>query len=343
MPSKRQPKRSATTPPTSAVARRDDAALQRVTRLATLALRTPVAAVSIVQGAQETFPAVVGSPPPPTSLPPSRSLAIHVIDAGEPVVFDDVREAGEASLAAAALELGWTAFAGAPIRAGDDGPLGMLAVADTVPRDWSPEDILILSELAGLVSADLAHRRRADADARSASALRRLSLIDDATGLYNRRAFVMLARQQFKLAHRMGRDLLFVFVNIEASGPVRETRVTPHTAATLKAVATCMQETFRESDIIARIGPSEFAALALEGERTGDDVMTARVQRALEELPSLGPESRRSVSVGSARYDPRRPSSILELLMRADAQLGDRRRRRQQATQLDSGPRGGDT
>jgi hypothetical protein len=53
------------------------------------------------------------------------------------------------------------------------------------------------------------------------------------------------------------------------------------------------------------------------GKLSADDVIATRIRSAFEDLPDGA-----AVSIGLARYDPRRPSSILELLMRADAETG---------------------
>ena len=46
-------------------------------------------------------------------------------------------------------------------------------------------------------------------------ALRALSLIDDLTGLYNRRGFSALAQQELKKANRMKRGMLLLFADVD--------------------------------------------------------------------------------------------------------------------------------
>ncbi|MHB8918128.1 MAG: PAS domain S-box protein, partial [Desulfocucumaceae bacterium] len=45
--------------------------------------------------------------------------------------------------------------------------------------------------------------------------LRALTLVDDLTGLYNRRGFITLAQQQLKIARRMSRDMLLLFADVD--------------------------------------------------------------------------------------------------------------------------------
>ena len=80
-----------------------------------------------------------------------------------------------------------------------------------------------------------------------------------------------------------------------------------------------LEETFRESDIIARIGGDEFVVLAVETNGSPAEVLIHRLQENLAARNARG--GRRyelSFSVGLARYDPERPCSIEELLAQAD-------------------------
>ncbi len=53
------------------------------------------------------------------------------------------------------------------------------------------------------------HRRKAEEE------LRGLSLVDELTGLYNRRGFLTLAEQQLKIANRMQRSMLLLFADLD--------------------------------------------------------------------------------------------------------------------------------
>ena len=88
--------------------------------------------------------------------------------------------------------------------------------------------------------------------------------------------------------------------------------------------------TFRDSDIVGRMGGDEFAVLAVGAGGAGEAV-TARLQRALnarlkkEESPFPV-----SVSVGCVRYDPQDPCSLDEVLAKADAAMYEQKRLRRE-------------
>jgi diguanylate cyclase (GGDEF)-like protein/putative nucleotidyltransferase with HDIG domain len=84
--------------------------------------------------------------------------------------------------------------------------------------------------------------------------------------------------------------------------------------------ANILTETFRETDIIARIGGDEFGVLAMEGRRDGAEMLISRLQENLDTHNAREKCSYKlSLSMGIARYDPECPCSIDELLARADS------------------------
>jgi len=84
-------------------------------------------------------------------------------------------------------------------------------------------------------------------------------------------------------------------------------------------IANILQKTFRESDLIARIGGDEFAVLAVETEETNTDIITTRLLESLKNYNAGRKQAYNlSVSIGISRYDPGYPCSIDDLLARAD-------------------------
>ena len=53
--------------------------------------------------------------------------------------------------------------------------------------------------------------------------LRTMSLIDDLTGLYNRRGFFTLAQQQMKLTERTKKDMLLFFADLDKMKQINDT------------------------------------------------------------------------------------------------------------------------
>src|SRR5205085_6171671 len=91
-----------------------------------------------------------------------------------------------------------------------------------------------------------------------------LALQDELTGLYNRRGFLALAERQLKLARRSGRSLLLFFIDVDGLKDINDAFGHGEGDAALKCTAEALETTFRDSDVIARFGGDEFAALAIE-------------------------------------------------------------------------------
>lgn len=176
---------------------------------------------------------------------------------------------------------------------------------------------------------------------RAEQALRTLSLMDDLTGLDNRRGFLLLAEQQLKLADRTKKGLLLVFCGLDGLKSTNDNLGHAEGDQVLIATAQVLKSTFRESDIIGRIAGDEFAVLAVEASSAGPEALAARLQESVEAFNAKGHRPwKLSLSVGIARYDPESPCSLDALLSRADSLMYEHKRSKRggMTTRL---PRGG--
>lgn len=149
--------------------------------------------------------------------------------------------------------------------------------------------------------------------------LERLALVDDLTGLYNRRGFLTLGAQQLLLADRQRTQCLILFADVDDLKGVNDALGHHEGDRLLCDTAAVLRETFRKSDVIGRIGGDEFCVLLAGG---SDDVETVerRLGEELERLNAAAPGRpyALSLSVGAVRYDPEFPRPLGELLGRAD-------------------------
>jgi diguanylate cyclase (GGDEF)-like protein len=159
------------------------------------------------------------------------------------------------------------------------------------------------------------------------SALRSLSLIDDLTGLYNRRGFSDLGEQYLKLARRTGRSATLIFIDVDRFKTINDTLGHHMGDRALLRIADILRQTFRRSDIIGRLGGDEFAVLAPESSGDPPELLVHRVKGAVREFDSASPEPYRlSVSVGVARFDGDALVRLDDLLERADAAMYEEKR-----------------
>ncbi|HEX3770040.1 MAG TPA: diguanylate cyclase [Polyangiaceae bacterium] len=161
------------------------------------------------------------------------------------------------------------------------------------------------------------------------SELKQLSLVDELTGLCNRRAFLSLASHQLTVARRTGRPVALFFVDLDGLKEINDDLGHDHGDTALREAGMILRESFRGSDIIARLGGDEFAVLALDTDAQRCDAAVARLMGRLEELNAdTGRSYHLSMSIGSCVPSPIDSDSLEALLARADGAMYEEKRRR---------------
>jgi diguanylate cyclase (GGDEF)-like protein/PAS domain S-box-containing protein len=164
-----------------------------------------------------------------------------------------------------------------------------------------------------LIARDITDRKRMQEELLS------LSLTDQLTGLHNRRGFLSLAEQQFKVSVRRKTGMLLFFADLDGLKWINDTLGHEEGDKALIEAATVLKETFRDSDIIARLGGDEYAALTVDIPKVNYKVFTNRLQSLIDIRNNHGNRRYKlSISVGCSRYDPENPCSIEELMATAD-------------------------
>jgi diguanylate cyclase (GGDEF)-like protein len=163
------------------------------------------------------------------------------------------------------------------------------------------------------------------------SALRSLSLIDDLTGLYNRRGFTELGVQFLKLARRSGRGASLLFLDLDRFKAINDAHGHHVGDRALVQVGDILRSVFRRSDLLARVGGDEFAVLAPASSDEPADMLEARVRLGLEQFNQSGAEPYRlHASRGMVSCQAADRASLDELLASADGAMYDEKRRKRQ-------------
>ena len=154
-----------------------------------------------------------------------------------------------------------------------------------------------------------------------------ISLHDELTGLYNRRGFFTLAEHLLKTAKRQQAGLFMLYCDLDGLKGINDALGHQKGDWALIDAANILKETFRGSDIIARIGGDEFVVMPIE--TTGDnlEVVINRLEKAVEmDNTRSKREYRLSISTGTAYFDPLSPCTIDELLSKADRLMYEQKR-----------------
>ena len=149
--------------------------------------------------------------------------------------------------------------------------------------------------------------------------LRTLTLTDSLTGLYNRRGFMTFAEQHLKVANRMRSKIYMLYADLDDLKRINDAFGHQEGDEALKGTARLLEETFRESDIISRIGGDEFVVMPIKDAEENIAPITERLKSNLERY-NIRKDRKYvlSVSVGITYYDPDSPITVEELLSQCD-------------------------
>jgi diguanylate cyclase (GGDEF)-like protein/PAS domain S-box-containing protein len=160
-------------------------------------------------------------------------------------------------------------------------------------------------------------------------ALRTLALIDELTGLYNRRGFMSLAERQLSLARRKKQPLVLIAADVDDLKGINDRFGHAAGDEALVAAAGVLRQTYREADIVARLGGDEFTVFPLEA---SSDSAPLLIERLGSNLRRYNDEHRKeftlSLSTGVALLEGDLSKGLPQLLSEADSQLYQQKRAR---------------
>ncbi|HQK26081.1 MAG TPA: GGDEF domain-containing protein, partial [Synergistaceae bacterium] len=151
---------------------------------------------------------------------------------------------------------------------------------------------------------------------------------DALTGLFNRRGFFKIAPGRLSLAERMDLAVVCFFADLDNFKQVNDLLGHEEGDQVLREAAEVLKKTFRESDLLARIGGDEFAVLMVQdrGEKWDGESACAQVKARLERNLELchGRSSRPyrlAMSVGFAVAQKVQGISLDALVAEADGKM----------------------
>ena len=201
----------------------------------------------------------------------------------------------------------WGSAMIAPQRAlAADSPLAAVLAADAGTAE--PGYCLIVRDMTG--------QRDAAEEARHAA------VCDHLTGIGNRRAFFEAAETELRRWQRLPRPLSLLLIDVDHFKRVNDSHGHPVGDAVLRHIAGLMGTTFRQIDLVARIGGEEFAVLLPAADLASAQRAAERLRAALEAQPAptdAGPVGC-TVSIGISTMDDT-TGSVDALLKRADDAL----------------------
>jgi diguanylate cyclase (GGDEF)-like protein len=175
------------------------------------------------------------------------------------------------------------------------------------PLDWGHATLLVLVGCAVAGSLRAVTRESQALSTR----LRVEAVVDDLTGLLNRRGWRDAGGRELARAKRSGRPVGMLLLDLDNLKEINDTRGHDEGDRVLRETADRMRLALRAGDVLARLGGDEFVVLLTDA--THDEVAAA-AERLSELTPELG-----SFSAGLASWDG--SESLEEMLRRCDVAL----------------------
>ncbi len=159
--------------------------------------------------------------------------------------------------------------------------------------------------------------------------LRNLSLTDELTGLYNRRGFFTLAEQHIKASLRSGNEISLIYSDMDGLKIINDTFGHETGSEAIKQTANILQQTFRASDIIARIGGDEFVILESQIPSSGFGTGVKRLEDNISQFNKTGDfPFELSLSIGTTQISVEEDFSIQRFLAQADVMMYEKKRQK---------------
>jgi diguanylate cyclase (GGDEF)-like protein/PAS domain S-box-containing protein len=167
-----------------------------------------------------------------------------------------------------------------------------------------------------LVIRDITDKREASENFRQAASC------DHLTGIANRRTFFEAAELELERWRRSPRPLAVILFDADNFKRINDTYGHPAGDAVLRHLATTLSNTFRQVDIVARVGGEEFAVLLPSTDLASAASIAERVRRKIAAHPVAvdGASISYTISGGVALMGAGM-SGLDDLLKRADAAL----------------------
>ena len=138
-----------------------------------------------------------------------------------------------------------------------------------------------------------------------------------------------LVQQEMRIANRLGRDAVLFLVDMDDLKVINDRHGHHAGDQAIRDTADILRRSFRESDVLSRIGGDEFVIFMIEHSDVDPGTLARRLQDILRIFNS---QTARpyvlSLSIGWTRYEAGNPSTIDELMRQADAFMYERKRTR---------------
>jgi diguanylate cyclase (GGDEF)-like protein len=212
---------------------------------------------------------------------------------------------------------GWKgSIIGLPLKAGPQ-LVGVMNIAYKTRQKFSEDRLRVLGLLVDQAAIAIMNARLHDL-------VKHQATTDPLTGLANRRAFTDQLDDEIRRSSRYNHPFALLLLDLDGFKAVNDNFGHPTGDITLQKVATCLQNSIRDTDFLARYGGDEFAMILPETKKAQVFSLVGKIDEALTrcEMPwtKSGNPQKVSLSVGISSY-PDEARDAQSLIAKADVEL----------------------
>jgi diguanylate cyclase (GGDEF)-like protein len=295
----------------------------RITRMATKVLNTPIALVSLVADDHQWFKSAFGIDTKTTSR--DISFCGHAIVSDGPLIVENALDDERFRTNPLVVdEPQIRAYAGQPILVDNKHRVGTLCVIDVHPRRFTSDDVNNLRDLAAIVESEI---QRGVLDEMQSELLtqreelQRRATIDPLTHVWNRGTIMELLERDLSRARR-GTPISVGMIDADHFKAVNDTYGHPVGDQVLAELAKRIRGGIRDCDDVGRYGGEEFLVLLNNCDARHAHIAGERIRKSVAQAPiesTAGPLDV-TVSVGLTTYGPQ-PTAGEDLVAACDRAL----------------------
>jgi diguanylate cyclase (GGDEF)-like protein len=240
----------------------------RVTRLAKRIFGVEMALISLIDENRQWFKSCAGTTL--TETPRDISFCAHTILGEEPFIIPDAstdQRFNDNPLVTSSPNIRF--YAGVPLMLDSEFRLGTLCIVDDKPRHLTKEEINDLIDLAKLAERELVTTYQAT--------------LDELTSISNRRGFKEFAAQSVRHCSFANVDYALIYLDLNQFKEINDRLGHSTGDQALRDFAELLRHSFRESDVVARVGGDEFVVLMSDCNQREAELAVERFNQTLSD------------------------------------------------------------
>jgi diguanylate cyclase (GGDEF)-like protein len=241
----------------------------KVTALVRTVFQAPFSTISLIDAKRQWLKSCVG--PFDIEIPRELSVCTHTIQTRMPLLITDMTADERFAQNPAVVGPPYIrSYLGVPLETPDGYNIGALCAIDTIPREFTRQQVDMLKSFASIVVDELE--------------LRNLARIDQLTGAVNRRAFFEEVGKALSRLNRHDHPASIIMFDIDHFKRINDQDGHPAGDAVLRAVGNACVGLTRDTDVFGRLGGEEFGILLYNTSAAGALTAAERYRQTLASL-----------------------------------------------------------